>query len=152
MDLALLRRAVSQMRLRRDRILVLLSAVTGRTLDQLRALTWREAYLCVESGVPLGKLVRDLLQSLKREGMQSGELLFVSRKGKQKAIGRIQMWRVVRAAMKAIGFKGAFTLLRRLTVEFRVPVSLEENLDEFLQSLPDLSLPRKGGNLNWCPD
>lgn len=109
----------------RDRLLVLLGTVTGLDAESLRTLTVRgavEALRELPAGTPYLRVAAETLRVYReRLHLLVTDLLFPSRKrdelGLMQAVGRVQVWRVVRdAVVRVFGAKarGALRVLRAL--------------------------------------
>lgn len=141
MDAHMLAHLLSKVKTVRDRLLIVMTALTGRSVEHVRTLTWQQAYLVVSGPVPMGKSVRKWLDDYKTtHRLKPTDSLFASRKKwtpttgvGNKPIQRIQAWRIVSKALLAINLKGAFGVLRALTAQWRI---VEEDITDLLTGSP----------------
>jgi hypothetical protein len=153
MDTGLLKSVVvGAGRSRRDRLLVLLVAVTGFSVERLLSMTWREVWACLEYAheVPHGKWLRALMIQHAEDHPEAGDkdLFFASRKrhagGERRSISRVQAWRVVSRSLLSAGLGGGFKVLRGLSkgLRFRLPpILVDEGLDDLFAMIESGVIP-----------
>lgn len=129
-DAGLIRSLVRAAKSSRDKILLLLETLTHLEANQLRSLTVRDAVAMLRErkGAPFVKSTAEALVAYAKEAkLKPDDYLFVSKKkdtltGMQQPVGRIQVWRILRAALVAV-FGTSFTGVLRFIRQVFAPVT-----------------------------